>query len=120
MRKYDNSVGNTTQRGRRRSIRPKSVAPNERVKWSDADVDHVAAIVVICTDAGISVTPTRRRDYGAIGVRLWHPDVEIEPWWGAPTEDGSLPDSLWEYLRDVVDAVNGELSSEAEMFLSSL
>lgn len=92
---------------RKRTIKPRQSTNAEAMSWSSVNAQDWLDFCDIACTQGISVTPSSRRDQQALAVRFWHPDYELETvYFGVDEHGENLPETVWEYLAQIVAEVN--------------
>lgn len=90
-------------------IRPKGSGNGRQLYWSMVDSTDFHDFFCHASDAGISATPTQRRDREALAIRFWHPDFDLDTIYFGVDEHGErMPERVWEYLAAIIAAVTEE------------
>ena len=91
-----------TKGGRKKRKAPgvKRTGTEDAMYWRDVPLEAVYAVLCAVTEAGGAPMFIRSSDGGALGVRVYHDDVDLENAWAAGYE--AVTDMLHEIAEDYV------------------
>lgn len=114
-------TGENKQRKRKRTVSRRGIAGTDAAAtWADVHPWVVQAIAIVSTSIGLAATPVVTRDKTAVGVRFWHPELDIQPWYGMPDGNKLLPSEFWDYVVQIHDALDIEPTPESQQVLDTM
>lgn len=96
------------QKKKRKHVKPKQ-SSSEVVSWSDVPAKQIQWIVTTSFDLECLTSFSGRRDLTSLSIRVWHPDVDIEPIYFTPTAEGRIPDKVIDFFTEIAHAVDKDL-----------
>lgn len=113
------AVLNARDKKRRKRIQPKPPSNAAKTSWRNVEPREFLEYFAAAAAAGVAATPMLRRDETALGIRLWHPDLDLENYWFSETDEGLIPDGGWAYLHDILAELDKEPSGQLEQYLEA-
>ena len=79
---------------------------SEPLHWYDVPANQIKWIVTVSFELECLTSFSARRDHTALNIRVWHPDVDIEPIYFTLTKEGRVPDKVIDFFEEIAIAVD--------------